>query len=90
MSLTVIFRTLDRTMKQDSFLRTNPPDSLRDRPYRIDHTVSRARLLDHIFNKVRLPLGRRTYLGCLFVRLSGCFLGIDSEALRTHRRLGEM
>ena len=90
MSLTATFRTLGRTMKQDSFLRTGLPDTPRDKPYHIDHIVFQARLLNHIFNKVRLPLGHRTYLGCLFVRLSGCFLGIDSEVLRTHRRLGEM
>ena len=77
-------------MKQDSFLRTNPPDSLRDRPYRIDHTVSLARLFNHISNKVRLLLGRHTYSGCLSVRLSECLPGIGSEVLRTHRRLGEM
>ena len=76
-------------MKRDSFLRTSLADTPRDKPYHIDHIVFRARLLDHISNKVRLPLGRRTYLGCLSVRLSECSLGIGSEVLRTHRRLGE-
>ena len=90
LSLTVTFRTLDRTMKQDSFLRTSLPDTPRDKPYHIDHIVFRARLLDHISNKVRLPLGHRTCLRCLFVHLSECSLGIDSEVLQTHRRLGEM
>ena len=77
-------------MKQDSFLRTNLLDIPRDRPYHIDHTVSRARLLNHISNMVRLLLGHRTYLGCLSVRLSECSLGTDSEVPQTHRRLGEM
>jgi hypothetical protein len=90
LSLIVTFRILDRTMKQGSFLRTGLPDTPRDKHYHIDHIVFRARLLDRISNKVRLPLGRRTYLGCLSVRLSGCSLGIGSEVLRTHRRLGEM
>jgi hypothetical protein len=77
-------------MKQDSFLRTGLPDTPRDKPCRTDHIVFQVRLLNHIFSKVHLPLDHRTYLGCSFARTSGCFLGRDSEVLRTHHRLGEM
>ena len=77
-------------MKQDSFLRTSLPDILCDMLYRIDHIVFLVHRLDHIFNMARLLLGHRTCLRCLFVHLSECSLGTDSEVPQTHRRLGEM